>query len=111
MRIYIAGKMTGLPDFNYPAFNEAAAALRALGYDVCNPAETDGGSSHKSREFYLREALKLLLECDHMALLPGWETSEGVRLEMFVAIALKMKVRGFGYYLEHAPSEVEALES
>ena len=38
-RVYIAGPMTGLPDFNYPAFNAAAAKLRALGLEVLNPAE------------------------------------------------------------------------
>ena len=35
-RIYIAGPMTGLPDFNYPAFNAAAARMRALGFEVEN---------------------------------------------------------------------------
>jgi hypothetical protein len=30
-RIYIAGPMTGLPEFNYPAFNAEAQRLRGLG--------------------------------------------------------------------------------
>ncbi|MCY1527250.1 hypothetical protein D9M68_623110 [compost metagenome] len=38
-RIYLAGPMTGLPEFNYPAFHAEAARLRALGYQVENPAE------------------------------------------------------------------------
>ncbi len=37
--IYISGPMSGLPECNYPAFNAAAAHLRALGYSVENPAE------------------------------------------------------------------------
>lgn len=31
-RVYIAGPMTGLPEFNYPAFNACAADLRAKGF-------------------------------------------------------------------------------
>ena len=37
-RIYVAGPMSGLPAFNFPAFHEAAADLRACGFDVVNPA-------------------------------------------------------------------------
>ena len=37
--VYLSGPMTGLPDFNRPAFHAAAAALRAQGYVVINPAE------------------------------------------------------------------------
>ena len=37
--IYLSGPMTGLPEFNYPAFHEAARRWRAIGWDVINPAE------------------------------------------------------------------------
>lgn len=40
-RLYIAGPMSGLPQFNFPAFHAAAIALRAAGYAIISPAETD----------------------------------------------------------------------
>ncbi len=40
-RIYLAGPMTGLPDYNFPAFMKAAAYLRSQGAIVFNPAEND----------------------------------------------------------------------
>jgi hypothetical protein len=38
-RGYVAGPMTGIKDFNYPAFNAVAEDLRAQGYEVENPAD------------------------------------------------------------------------
>ncbi len=40
-KVYLAGPMRGLPLFNFPAFADAAAKLRAQGYDVFSPAERD----------------------------------------------------------------------
>lgn len=93
--VYIAGPMTGIPEFNYPLFNATAKALRAAGVEVRNPAENDGGSAGESWEFYMRLALRSLLECDEIVLLPGWRDSRGARLEEAVARELGMRVREF----------------
>ncbi len=40
---YLAGPMTGIPQFNYPLFDSVSAELRASGYDITSPAEMDDG--------------------------------------------------------------------
>lgn len=43
MRIYLANKMVGIAEFNFPWFDESAAILRAIPLvtEVFNPAEED----------------------------------------------------------------------
>jgi nucleoside 2-deoxyribosyltransferase len=91
-RIYIAGPMTGLPVFNFPAFHDAAARLRKAGWDVVNPAENFDGRTDLSREYYLRTDVRLLTECDAIAMLRGWEESRGARLEHLLARELGLKL-------------------
>ncbi|PTQ70393.1 DUF4406 domain-containing protein [Pseudomonas sp. GV071] len=86
-RIYLSGPMTGLPDFNYPAFNAEAARLRALGYEVVNPAENPPQASWAD---YMRQDIPQLLTCDTLALLPGWHNSRGARMEHYIAAGLGM---------------------
>lgn len=93
MRIYIAGPMTGLPDFNYPVFREAESVLRALGYEVESPHHNGGGDTSQPWQWYMRAALRQMLSCDGVALLPGWEMSSGATLEHFVARALGMETQ------------------
>lgn len=113
MKIYLAGPMRGIPEFNFPAFHGAAAKLRAQGHIVFNPAERDiertgvdiskgnatGDNDLATTQhgFNLREALKddlefICLEADAVALLPGWENSKGAHAERATALALGLWV-------------------
>ena len=93
-RYYISGPMTGLPDFNFPAFHAAAARLRAIGHEVVNPAELDAMDGDKEMAWadYLRRDIKALMDCDSIAMLPGWERSKGAMLEFQNAVTLGMAV-------------------
>lgn len=89
-RLYIAGPMAGLPQLNFPAFNAEAERLRALGYDVVNPAELNEPGTPWAQ--CMRRDIRALLMCDAIALLPGWECSRGANLEWLIATELGMPV-------------------
>lgn len=113
MKVYLAGPMRGLPNFNFPAFHAAAAKLRSEGHEVFNPAEKDnerhgtdisaGNATGDEKQaaqqhgFNLREALAMDLDfiCRHaeaIALLPGWINSSGACAEAATARALGLEV-------------------
>ena len=113
MKIYLAGPMRGIPEFNFPAFHERAALLRAQGHEVFNPAERDiaihgdafskdnpeGDNAKAEREhgFNLRDALAddlnwICLHADAVWLLPGWSASKGATAERATALALGLGV-------------------
>jgi len=88
-RCYIAGPMTGIPDYNYPAFMAESDRLSRLGFRVENPATNPEQSDWAG---YLRVALTQMLTCDLVVLLPAWQTSRGAQLEVHVAKAIGMPV-------------------
>lgn len=90
-RVYLAGPMTGLPDFNFPAFNAETAILRAQGLTVINPAE-HGIVAGALWADYLRHDIAGLVSCERIHLLQGWEKSKGARLEFRIATELGMAV-------------------
>ena len=94
IRIYIAGPMTGLPEFNYPAFRLAADKLRASGFRVTSPNELHVGTD-QSWDFYMRSAIKALVDCDVIFMLRNWELSRGALIEYDLA-----KKLGFGVIYE-----------
>lgn len=89
--VYVAGPMTDIAEFNYPAFNAAAARLRAMGYHVENPAENPVPPCG-TWQGYMRMAITQLAKCDTIALLPGWEKSRGAKIEHRLATELGLSV-------------------
>ena len=88
-RVYLAGPMSGIADFNYPEFNRAAEQLRAKGFVVENPAENPPPECN-SWAGYMRLALRQMLTCDVVVFLPNWQQSKGAMLESEVARQLAM---------------------
>lgn len=89
--LYLAGQMTGLPNYNYPAFIRAEAKLRKAGYDVVNPALLN--EAGETWEKCLRNDLKhIVTKCNGMAVLDSWMNSRGARLEVSTAIQLGMLI-------------------
>jgi nucleoside 2-deoxyribosyltransferase len=89
MIVYIAGPMTGLPDFNYPAFNAAEEALTRAGFETLNPTLGESAPSEtRPWDWYMRRALGQVLEADGIVLLKGWDGSRGATLEHHVGTAL-----------------------
>lgn len=96
--------MRGYPQFNYPAFFEAAYRLRATGLQVENPAENCGPTpgmaiasaereqGKKTFKDYMQADLQMLARVDAVVVLPGWRQSQGANLEVHIARELGMPV-------------------
>lgn len=106
-RIYIAGPMTGLPDWNRPAFNAAAAQLTEAGYRVWNPVG-NGVALSAEWHHHLRADLRALTLCGRLALLPGWTKSKGACLEEHIARQLGMTIMYVEQWLDIANERAEA---
>ena len=88
MKVYISGPMTGLPEFNYPAFFDAEKLVESAGYASLNPARALNGENHHAREAYMRADIAMVCEADGILLLPDWHKSRGARLEVQIASEL-----------------------
>jgi hypothetical protein len=95
--IYIAGPMTGYPDFNFQAFDDAKNYLKQKGWAVVSPADLAREEGFREEglngdpldiQFALliaKKDINALLKCDAVYLLRGWENSKGARAEKAVA--------------------------
>lgn len=89
--IYLSGPMSGFPEHNFPAFNAEAKRLRALGYEVVNPAELNPGDEGDWNAC-MRTDITALMACDTLALMAGWEGSNGAHLEVHIAHRVGMDI-------------------
>jgi hypothetical protein len=104
--------MTGLPQFNIPAFERMAIKLRAAGFEVVSPVELDSDAIRNEAlasttgampaggkiggetwgQILARDVIVVADQIDGIVALPGWEKSRGARLEIFVALLCKKPV-------------------
>lgn len=103
MKIYLAGPMRGIKDFNFPEFFRWAKILRDEGNEVFNPAEKGEetqATDNPDLQFDLafrRKVFKLDTSyiCDHadaVALMPEWRQSRGAQAERALAEAIGLRI-------------------
>ncbi|HCS6315450.1 TPA: DUF4406 domain-containing protein [Escherichia coli] len=89
MKIYIAGPMTGYPDYNRTAFFSKAKELMEVGHIVMNPALLPAGLCQSE---YMDICLAMVRSANAVYLLKGWEESVGARAEHELAKKLGLHV-------------------
>lgn len=90
-RVYLSGPMTGLPEFNYPAFESAAGFLRSTMFEVYSPHEWEQTNNDGRFNLPIAFADYCYYICriaDAVVVLPGWRDSPGATAEAYLARAL-----------------------
>jgi len=91
MKLYISGPITGTANYE-ENFVKAESVLKQVEYEVVNPCDIllNGDATW---EDYMKADIPLMLACDGVAVLPGWEASAGARLEVDIAQRLNMPIK------------------
>lgn len=85
MKIYISGQISGLPlDEAKAKFQTVETKLKAQGYEAVNPLK-NGIPDTEAWEVHMAADIVLLLDCEAIYMLPGWEASKGATLEKNIA--------------------------
>lgn len=112
-RLYVSGPVTGIKDDNYEAFDDASFYFRRARYEATIPH--DFVLPYMSHEVAMAACIHQLTSrvwdadsngpknlYDGLALLPGWEQSEGAKLEKAVAGACGIPCKTVEEWLEEA---------
>lgn len=98
--VYLSGKMTGLAKSEYEKrFNRAEDFYTSCGFTVINPCriaeEVEKENPKASYEDYMKADLNALSGCTHIAMLDGWEDSNGAKREKAEAERLDIEIMFF----------------
>jgi hypothetical protein len=88
--IYICGKVTGDANYREKFFKEEER-LHSLGYNPVDP--TSFIPANEPLEKAMRTAVRAMLLCDGVSLLPDWKKSKGAKIEARIARELGIEVR------------------
>lgn len=91
-KVYISGQISGLPiEEVKEKFSSIEAQLIAQGYEVVNPLK-NGLPWNAPWELHIAMDIVLLMGCDTIYLLTGWDNSRGATLEKNFAELTKKKI-------------------
>jgi hypothetical protein len=125
MKVYLAGKMSGIPQYNIPKFIEVAAVLRSMGHEVVSPNELDdpevtakcladmtgyADTGHSWGEYLARDVKIVADDVEAVVVLGDWKDSRGARLEAFVARLCDKPVYQFHEATKHAPAKIKLIQ-
>lgn len=86
MKVYISGKITGLPITEAEErFKDAEELISALNLTPVNPLK-NGLPRHSSWEEHMAKDIELLKQCEAIFMLENWEDSRGAKIEYDFAI-------------------------
>jgi len=102
MKIYISGKISGLPfDEVKATFQEKQNKLERLGFEVFNPTQ-NGLPQSNTWEQHMAHDIDSLFQCDAIYMLEDWENSKGARIENYIAT-----ITGKDVYFESYTEEIK----
>ena len=92
-KIYIAGRVSGLkPEVYEKQFATVKAELEKAGHEVINPLTDIPHEDTTNWGLTIMECLPYVAQCDCIALLPGWQRSNGAQIEYHFACGLKLQI-------------------
>lgn len=92
MKIYISGQITGLLyDQVEKDFNDAKQGLLEQGFKVVSPLDNGLTKDHSWTD-HMRADIKLMLDCDAIYMLKGYQDSKGAMIEYNLAKALNFTI-------------------
>jgi hypothetical protein len=88
MKIYISGRITGLPFAEVEAkFQQAESLLEDLGLEPVNPLKNGLTKEHHWNRHMVKD-IELLLPCDGILMLDNWTESTGAGIEYEIAMRM-----------------------
>lgn len=130
MRLYLAGPMTSIPQFNFPCFDVWSQRLRDNGFEVISPHESDHPETQRLARLSedgdpscfpegigaepVPTALKNVDDigkCQGIALIPGWQKSSGVIHEIATAVRFRLPVAPVEMWCLIGPDIGEVIEA
>lgn len=103
-KVYIAGPMSGIDNYNAPAFytgEEYMISMGIPGKNIFNPIRSEMSIRVQEGEFMGQEAYRKCMQedlnwiCEHatmMYMLQDWENSKGARAEHATALCLGLRI-------------------